>query len=33
VTDSEETDKGTAHPEQQESAQRRSWWRAFFGLE
>ena len=33
VTASEETDKGTASPEQQEPSQRRSWWRAFFGLE
>jgi len=33
VTASEETDKGTAPPEQQETSQRRSWWRAFFGLE
>jgi hypothetical protein len=32
VTDSEEVDKGS-HPEQQEPSQRRSWWRAFFGLE
>ena len=30
---SEEADKGTAPSEQQESSQRRSWWRAFFGLE
>ena len=28
-----ETDKGTFSPEQQEPSQRRSWWRAFFGLE
>jgi len=33
VRASEETGKGTAAPEQQESSQRRSWWRAFFGLE
>ena len=34
VTDSEEPNKGTAAPsEQQETSQRRSWWRAFFGLE
>ena len=33
VTDSEEPDKGTAPSEQQETSQRRSWWRAFFGLE
>ena len=33
VTDSEEPGKGTAPPEQQEPSQRRSWWRAFFGLE
>ena len=33
VTPSEETDEGTASPEQQEPSQRRSWWRAFFGLE
>lgn len=33
VTASEEADKGTAPPEQQEPSQRRSWWRAFFGLE
>jgi hypothetical protein len=30
---SEEADKGTAPSEQQEPSQRRSWWRAFFGLE
>src|SRR5215210_2521348 len=30
---SEEADKGTAPSEQQESSQRRSWWRAFLGLE
>ena len=29
---SEEPDKGKP-PEQQEHSQRRSWWRAFFGLE
>ena len=34
VTDSEEPNKGAAAPsEQQETSQRRSWWRAFFGLE
>jgi hypothetical protein len=33
VTDSEEPDKDTAPPEQQGTSQRRSWWRAFFGLE
>ena len=33
VTDSEEPDKGTAPSEEQETSQRRSWWRAFFGLE
>src|SRR5215211_6158311 len=33
VNSSEETDKGTAPQEQQEASQRRSWWRAFFGLE
>ena|SRR5215212_2641907 len=33
VTSSGETDKGRASPEQQEPSQRRSWWRAFFGLE
>jgi hypothetical protein len=34
VSSSEETDKGTAaSSEQQEPSQRRSWWRAFFGLE
>ena len=33
VTASEEADKGTTPPEQQEPSQRRSWWRAFFGLE
>jgi DNA-binding Lrp family transcriptional regulator len=35
VTASEEADKGTAPPEQQEPSQRRerSWWRAFLGLE
>jgi hypothetical protein len=32
VTAPEEAAKGTT-PEQQESSQRRSWWRAFFGLE
>src|SRR5215210_1603002 len=30
---SEEADNGTAPSEQQESSQRRSWWRAFLGLE
>ena len=33
VTASEETGKGTAARGQQEPSQRRSWWRAFFGLE
>jgi hypothetical protein len=33
ITAPEEADKGTAPPEQQEPSQRRSWWRAFFGLE
>ncbi len=33
VMASEEADKGKAPPEQQEPSQRRSWWRAFFGLE
>jgi len=33
VTVTETTDKSTAPPEQQEPSQRRSWWRAFFGLE
>ena len=33
VTAPDKTDKGTAPPEQQEPSQRRSWWRAFFGLE
>jgi hypothetical protein len=33
VTASEEADKGSMPPEQQEPSQRRSWWRAFFGLE
>jgi hypothetical protein len=33
VTESDEADKSTAPPEQQEPSQRRSWWRAFFGLE
>jgi len=33
VTSSEEAGKGTAPSEPQEHAQRRSWWRAFFGLE
>ena len=32
VSSSEETGKGKG-PEQQESSQRRSWWRQFFGLE
>jgi uncharacterized coiled-coil DUF342 family protein len=33
-TVSEESEKGTmGSPEQQESSQRRSWWRSFFGLE
>ena len=30
---SEEAAKGGTAPEQQESSQRRSWWRVFFGLE
>src|ERR671917_2970046 len=33
MTDSEETAKDKVSPEQQESSQRRSWWRAFFRLE
>src|SRR5829696_5457693 len=33
VTASEETGKGSAPPEHQDPSQRRSWWRAFFGLE
>ena len=33
VTDSEEAARDTASPEQQEPAQRRSWWRTFLGLE
>jgi hypothetical protein len=34
MTDSEETAKDNkVPPEQQEPSQRRSWWRAFFGLE
>jgi hypothetical protein len=33
VTASEVADKGTVPPKQQEPSQRRSWWRAFFGLE
>ena len=33
VSSSEEENKGTATSEQQEPTQRRSWWRAFFGLE
>lgn len=33
MTDSEETAKDKVSPEQQEPSQRRSWWRAFFGLE
>ena len=32
-TSSQDKDKGMTAPEQQEPAQRRSWWRAFFGLE
>jgi hypothetical protein len=32
VSSSEEAGKGTG-PEQQERTERRSWWRAFFGLE
>jgi excisionase family DNA binding protein len=32
-TASEETAKSTTPPEQQKPSQRRSWWRAFFGLE
>jgi hypothetical protein len=33
VTASEEADKGKVPSEQQEPSQRRSWLRAFFGLE
>jgi hypothetical protein len=33
VSTSEGQSKGTAPAEQQEPSQRRSWWRAFFGLE
>jgi hypothetical protein len=33
VSTSEGQSKGTALAEQQEPSQRRSWWRAFFGLE
>ena len=33
VTPSEDAAKGRASPEHQESSQRRSWWREFFGLE
>jgi len=33
VSSYEETDKGSTPAEQQEPSQRRSWWRAFFGLE
>jgi len=33
VVSSGETDKGTVSSEQQDPSQRRSWWRAFFGLE
>jgi hypothetical protein len=33
VTASEQADKSTTPPEQQEPSQRRSWWRAFLGLE
>ena len=33
VTASEGADKGSTPPEQQETSQHRSWWRAFFGLE
>ena len=33
VTASEGADKGSTPPEQQETSQRRSWWRAFFGVE
>src|SRR5918994_851383 len=33
VTATEDADKSTAPPEQQEPSQRRSWWREFFGLE
>jgi hypothetical protein len=33
VVSFEETHKGTASSEQQDPSQRRSWWRAFFGLE
>jgi hypothetical protein len=30
---SEEADNGKTPPEQQKTSERRSWWRAFFGLE
>jgi hypothetical protein len=33
VTPSEDAAKGTSSPEQQEPSQRRSWWRAFLGVE
>ena len=33
MTASEESDKSTAPPEQQEPSQRRSFWRQFFGLQ
>ena len=33
VTPSEEPHSTHAHPDSQEPSQRRSWWRAFFGLE
>ena len=33
VTSSQEAGKGTAPSEPQEPSERRSWWRAFFGLE
>ncbi len=33
VAPSEEADNGKTPPEQQKPSERRSWWRAFFGLE
>jgi hypothetical protein len=33
ASSSEKENKGTTPPEQQEPSQRRSWWRAFLGLE
>jgi hypothetical protein len=33
VTSSEGSDKGKVPSEQQETSQRRSWWRQFFGLQ